>query len=95
MQRFPFMRFAAGVLRVLGWVVLVLGVLGSIGFVLYGAVLGGVGNILVVIGGAVVGIICSFLAWVFLLATREIFHLLIHVEENTRTTAERTTRGPY
>jgi hypothetical protein len=49
----------------------------------------------VVIGGAVVGIVCSFLAWVFLLATREIFHLLIHVEENTRVTAERNTKGPY
>ena len=95
MQRFPFIRFAASVLRVVGWVVLVLGVLGSIGFVLYGVVLGGIQDVLVVIAGAVVGIVCSFLAWVFLLATREIFHLLIHVEENTRITAERITKEPH
>jgi hypothetical protein len=95
MQRFPFVRFAASVLRVMGWVVLVLGVLGSIGFVLYGLVLGGIQDTLLVIAGAVAGIVCSFLAWVFLLATREIFHLLIHVEENTRATAERITKGPH
>jgi hypothetical protein len=95
MQRYPFIRFAASVLRVLGWVVLVLGVMGSLGFVLYGVVLGGVEDVLVVIAGAVVGIICAFLAWIFLLATREIFYLLIHVEENTRITAEQNTREPH
>jgi len=95
MQRYPFVRFAASVLRVLGWVALVLGVLGSIGFVLYGVVLEGVDDVLVVIAGAVVGIICSFLAWLFLLATREIFYLLIHVEENSRITAEQITREPH
>lgn len=95
MQRYPFVRFAASVLRVLGWAALVLGVLGSIGFVLYGVVLEGVDDVLVVLAGAVVGIICSFLAWLFLLATREIFYLLIHVEENSRITAEQITREPH
>lgn len=95
MQRYPFVRFAASVLRVVGWVVLVLGVIGSIGFILFGVVMGGIDDVLVVIAGAVVGVICSFLAWVFLLATREIFYLLIHVEENTSITAERITKEPH
>jgi hypothetical protein len=38
---------------------------------------------------AVALIIGSFLAWLFLLATRELFYLLVQVEENTRNTAER------
>jgi hypothetical protein len=67
MQRYPFLRFATTVLRVVGWIVLVAGVIGFIAF----------------------GI--SFLAWLFLLATRELFYLLIQVEENTRNTAERIT----
>jgi hypothetical protein len=37
------------------------------------------------------GIVFSFLTWLFLLATRELFYLLIQVEENTRNTAERIT----
>ena len=95
MQRYPFVRFAASVLRAVGWAVLVLGVMGSIGLVFYGSVMGRVENTLVVFAGAVVGIICSFLGWVFLLATREIFYLLIHVEENTRNTADHITRRPH
>ncbi|MBE0431023.1 MAG: hypothetical protein IBX67_04255 [Dehalococcoidia bacterium] len=94
MQRYPFIRFAASVLRVIGWVVLVLGVLGSIGVVLFGVVMGGVEDTLVVIAGAVGGIVLSFLGWLFLLATREIFHLLMHVEENTRITAAAVMKEP-
>jgi hypothetical protein len=37
------------------------------------------------------GIVCSFLAWVFLLTTRELLYLFMDVEENTRNTAERIT----
>jgi len=40
---------------------------------------------------AIAGAIFSFLTWLFLLATRELFYLLIQVEENTRNTAERIT----
>jgi len=97
MHRYPFLRFAAGVLRVLGWIALVLGVIGSIG----GGVMAGmvVGQSLEVpfvnvLAGAMVvimGMICSFLVWLYLLSTRELFHLAIDVEQNTRDTAE---RGP-
>jgi hypothetical protein len=97
MHRYPFLRFAAGVLRVIGWIALVLGVIGSIG----GGVMAGmmVGQSLeipfvnVLVGAMVVimGMICSFLTWLYLLSTRELFHLAIDVEQNTRDTAERGT----
>jgi len=84
MQRYPFLGFATTVLRVVGWIVLVGGVIGSIVFGIY---TGGIIGAFI----AVAGIIGSFLAWLFLLATRELFYLLIQVEENTRNTAERIT----
>jgi membrane associated rhomboid family serine protease len=84
MQRYPFLRFATTVLRVVGWIVLVIGVIGSI---IFGVMTGGVVGAFYAIGGA----IFSFLTWLFLLATRELFYLLIQVEENTRNTAERLT----
>jgi len=99
MHRYPFLRFAAGVLRVLGWVALVLGVIGSIGG---GVIVGMTADGLVegmedlpfvsIIAGAMViiaGMIGSFLVWLFLLSTRELFLLAIDVEQNTRDTAER------
>ena len=82
MEKYPFLRFAASVLRIVGWIVLVFGVIGSI---VYGIIRGGFTGVLM----AIAGVIFSFLSWVLLLATRELFYLLINVEENTRNTAER------
>jgi hypothetical protein len=82
MQRYPFLRFATAVLRILGWIILVLGVIGSIFF---GIRTGGIIGVFYAVGGA----IFSFLTWLFLLAIRELLYLLIQVEENTRNTAER------
>ena len=84
MQRYPFLRFATAVLRVVGWIVLVCGVIGSI---VLGIMTGGLAGAFYAVGGLIV----SFLTWLFLLATRELFYLLIQVEENTRNTAERIT----
>ena len=84
MQKYPFLRFATSVLRVVGWIVLIGGAIGSI---IFGAGTGGIAGAFM----AVAGIVGSFLAWLFLLATRELFYLLIQVEENTRNTAERIT----
>jgi nicotinamide riboside transporter PnuC len=97
MQRYPFLRFATTVLRVVGWIVLIAGVVCSIvlGAIMGRApadgVVGGIGNAIVGVFVAIAGIIGSFLTWLFLLATRELFYLLIQVEENTRNTAERIT----
>ena len=97
MQKYNFLPFAARVLKVVGWIVLVVGVIGSI---IVGILFGEILNILngatagmaatgMGILAAIVGIIGSFLAWVFLLATSELFYLFMDVEENTRNTAER------
>ena len=95
MERYPFLRFAAGVLRVVGWIALVLGVIGSIGTgIVAGMTVGGLTEIPVtnILAGAmvtIIGIICSFLMWLFLLAAREVLYLFIDLEQNTRNTAER------
>jgi hypothetical protein len=93
MQKYSFLPFAARVLKVVGWIVLVVGVIGSIvvGIQIGGAQNGAIGMAGTVMGiiVAVGGIIASFLAWVFLLATSELFYLFMDVEENTRNTAER------
>lgn len=97
MQRYPFLRFAAGVLRVVGWIALVLGVIGAIGTgIVVGMTVGEateipVINILLGAMVTIIGIIGSFLMWLFLLAAREVFYLLIDLEQNTRNTAERST----
>jgi hypothetical protein len=82
MQRYPFLRFATAVLKWVGWIILIFGVIGSIAF---GVQAGGMVGAFYAVGG----IIVSFLTWLFLLATRELFYLLMQVEENTRNTAER------
>ena len=82
MQRYPFLRFATAVLRILGWIILVVGVIGSIGFGIWTS---GIMGVFYAVGG----VILSFLTWLFFLATRELLYLLIQVEENTRNTAER------
>jgi len=83
MQKYPFLRYTIIVLRIVGWIVLIVGAIASI---VYGIRTGGMTGAFM----AVAGVIFSFLAWLFLLATRELIYILIHVEENTRITAENT-----
>ncbi len=97
MQKYSFLPFAARVLKVVGWIVLVVGVIGSIvvGIMTGGAqngVISGIAGTVMGILVAIGGIIVSFLAWVFLLATSELFYLFMDVEENTRNTAERIVK---
>ena len=96
MQKYSFLPFAAKVLRVVAWVVLVAGVIGSI---VFGIQIGGAQNGTIGMAGTVMGIfvaiggiIISFLAWVSLLTARELLYLFMDVEENTRNTAERITK---
>ena len=90
MQKYRFLPFAAKVLRIVAWIVLVVGVLGSI---FYGITTGRGedGTLVTGIVMAVAGAIVSFLTWVFLLTTRDLLYLLMDVEENTRNTADRIT----
>jgi hypothetical protein len=83
MQKYPFLRYAIIVLRIVAWIVLIVGAIASI---IYGVRLGGITGAFI----AVAGVIFSFLSWIFLLASREIIYILIHVEENTGITAENT-----
>jgi hypothetical protein len=95
---YHFLPYMTSVLRVLGWAVLVIGVIASIllgleimngGLMVWNTELIGVGPGVSVI---VLGIIGSFLAWLFLLVNRELVYLFIHVKEHTRNTAERITK---
>jgi small-conductance mechanosensitive channel len=83
-QDYYYIRYATSVLRVAGWIILVVGVIGSL---VWGITTGGIE------GGfrIVIGIIGSFLAWLVLLAARELLKLFMDVKENTRNTAERAT----
>jgi len=92
-KKYSFLPFAAKVLRVVAWIVLVGGGFASIviGILMGSAANGGIGGLAGGLTGffiAVAGVIVSFLTWVFLLSAREIFYLFMDVEENTRNTAE-------
>lgn len=95
-KKYSFLPFAAKVLRVVAWIVLVAGVIGSIvyGIITGSAENGAVGGVAAVVAGVFFvfgGVILSFLTWVFLLAARELLYLFMDVEENTRNTAESIT----
>ena len=83
-REYYYIKYTTSALRVIAWIILVLGFIGSL---VWGVTTGGVG------GGfrIVIGIIGSFLAWLLLLATRELFKLFMDVKENTRNTAEGIT----
>jgi hypothetical protein len=95
--RYRFLPYLMSVLRVLGWVVLIVGVLASIvlgweivngGVMVWETELRGVG---IGVSAIVLGVIGSFLGWLLLLVARELVCLFIHVKENTRSTAESMT----
>jgi hypothetical protein len=97
---YHFLPYVTSVLRVLGWVVLVVGVIASIvlglEIVKSGLMVGKTELIGVSLGVSVIvlGIIGSFLAWLFLLVNRELIYLFIHVKEHTGSTAECITKEP-
>ncbi len=87
LQEYYYLKYAISVLRVVAWVVLVAGLIGSL---LWGIEVGGLGGGLRI----VLGIIGSFLAWLILLAVRELIHLCVYLEEDTRSTTEGITDKP-
>jgi hypothetical protein len=84
-QEYYYIKYATSALRVVAWIILVLGFIGSL---VWGITTGGIE------GGfrIVIGMIGSFLAWLLLLAARELFKLFIDVKENTINTAEGVTK---
>ena len=81
LQEYYYLKYAISVLRIIAWVVLTIGLIGSF---FWGITTGGFGGGLRI----VLGIIGSFLAWIILLAARELIYLCIHLEEDTRSTTE-------
>jgi hypothetical protein len=84
-QEYFYIKYTISVLRVVAWIVLVLGFIGSL---VWGIPMGGIkGGFLIV-----TGMIGSFLAWLILLAARELLKLFTDVKENTINTAEGVTK---
>lgn len=80
-REYYYTKYAISALRVVAWIILVLGFIGSL---VWGITMGGIeGGFLIVIG-----MIGSFLAWLLLLAARELLKLFMDVKENTINTAE-------
>ena len=87
--KYGFLRIAAPIFRVIGWIVLVLGIIVSIVLSFFlGTELPAFGVIY-----AILGIVFSVLVWASLLAFTEILYLLIDLEQNTRETADRLRIG--
>ena len=79
-----YIKYTTSALRVIAWIVLVLGFIFSLVWgITTGGIEGGLRIVLVIIG--------SFLAWLALLAARELLKLFMDVKENTRNAAEHTT----
>ncbi len=103
-RKFSVLRVVGTIYKILGWIVLVIGLLGACGSIALGAVPGlmgagggagrdalglGIGG---VFGGVVAGLILIFMAllyFLFLYAFGDMIYLLLALEENTRMTAER------
>ncbi len=92
-----FLPYVTSVLRVLGWAVLVIGVIASVLLglqIMNGGLMIGATELMGIrmgVAAILLGIIGSFLAWLFLLANRELVYLFIHVKENTGNTAQSIT----
>jgi len=84
-SEYYYIKYTTSALRVIAWIILVLGCIGSL---VWGIITGGIeGGLRIVIG-----IIGSFLAWLLLLAARELFELFLDVKANTRSTADYITK---
>jgi len=76
-----YIKYTTSALRVVAWMVLALGFIGSL---VWGISTGGIeGGVQIVIG-----MVGSFLAWLLLLAARELLKLFVDVKENTINSAE-------
>jgi len=84
-REYYYIKYTSNALRVIAWIILILGVIGSL---VWGITTGGIeGGVWIVIG-----LIGSFLAWLLLLTARELLKLFVDVKENTIKTAERLTK---
>ena len=94
-RKYGALRTVAIIITVIAWIVLIIGVIGSIAAGAIGADLLGLGY-----GGGtymavtiVVGVVWSVLSFLFLLAFAQLIFLLVDVERNTREIAYRLRSG--
>ena len=84
-REYYYIKYTMSALRVIAWIVLILGFIGSL---IWGITTGEMeGGLRIVLG-----MIGSFLAWLALLAARELLQLFVDVKENTRNTAGSVTK---
>ena len=76
-QKYRMMRIAASIFKVLGWVVLVVGTIGSI---IAGVVTGGGEGAAM----AILGIIYSIIGGIFIVAASDFYYCVMDIEDNTR-----------
>jgi len=87
-EEYYYIKYALSVVRVIAWIILVLGFIASL---VWGTTTGGIqGGLRIVIG-----MIASFLAWLLLLMSRELLKLFVDVKENTINTAEGFTKKSH
>ena len=84
-REYYYIKYTTSALRVIAWIILVLGCIGSL---VWGIITGGIE------GGfrIVIGIIGSFLVWLALLAVRELLKLFMDIKANTRSTGDYITK---
>ncbi len=96
-NKFRMLRIVSTILKILAWLVLVLGVLGGCATLVLGlaggsSARGEFGPLAGLLSGAVGGVVLilfALLYFLFIYAYGELISLLIALEENTRLTAER------
>lgn len=109
-KKFTVLRVVGTIYKVLAWVVLVFGLLGSCGMIAVGAMPGILGagsggrgtdalglGAMGMVGGVIGGLgLLLYVAFIFLFlyAFGEVIYLLVSLEENTRLTAERLLAQP-
>ena len=76
--KYPFLRAAPTIFRILGWVALIGGIFASIFIAIYSEQ-PGLGILF-----AILGIVVSVACWVSLLTAAELIHLFVDLEQNTR-----------
>ena len=76
-KKYHMMWIAASIFRVLGWIILVVGIIGSI---IAGAETGGGQGAIIVI----FGIFYSIVVGIFIIAAADFYYCIMDIEENTR-----------
>jgi hypothetical protein len=88
-KKFGALRFVSGLFKVIAWICLILGIIGSLGGGVAYMLTGGFDalKLLVAIGIIIGGVIGSLIWFVLLKAISEIYQIYVAVEYNTRETA--------